>query len=155
MDGVLPFGKFNRLPFIGVLGWQIRHSDGIEEGDGQVNWSLWDFYNNSAGENPTPADWVRVQKLYQDNVSRNNSQAGWWWTGITLENISKLALETFPTYADVVAYPAIVRLKFKPGRLEYDTGSLNDLPLLVVSTMEDYRWLDLLNANLGSIKAAV
>lgn len=90
------------------MGWQIRHRDGIEEGDGQVNWSLWDFYHNMPGENPTPADWVRVQKLYQDNVDRNASQANWWWTGITLENVSRMAREAYPPFADIVAYPLII-----------------------------------------------
>ena len=128
---VPPVGKFNQQDFMALLGWQWHDPTAPLHGDGRCTWSLYAQAGNQPASE-TPAEWLRVQKLYQDDVCRNCSPRDWWWTGITLENIGAKTSQNF--LADIVAYPLFVTVRFRGT--EHGSGPFT-LPILCVSTKGD------------------
>lgn len=106
---VLQTGKFNWMPFIGLLGWQMQYSDSIIGGDDRAHFSLWSHAGNVPQED-TPEQWAEVQQLYDEDVCRNGSQANWWWSGITLEYLPSSYMANDSWAANLVAYPLMVRV---------------------------------------------
>lgn len=126
-------GRFNWVPFFGIIGWQIHDQDGIKSGDGQPHFSVWCEFGNQPTSD-TPAAWEACQKLYQLDVCRNSSPNKWWWSGITLENMSAQMLASkWP--ANIVAYPLIVNVRLDNEEASNVTTAV---PFLLISTQEDY-----------------
>jgi hypothetical protein len=78
-----------------------------------------------------PLAWKNMQDLYTGQAVRCDSQAGLWWTGITLEDCASSDLSS-NMLMDIVAYPVFVKCE------QESLGVKATLPLLCVCTMHDY-----------------
>lgn len=133
VGSTLQIGRYNWMPFFGLIGWQLHYADAIKPGDNKAHFSMWSEFGNEPADD-TPTEWTACQKLYQLDVCRNSSPNKWWWSGITLENMSKSML-SIPTMANIVAYPLLVIVR--PKSEDMYNGLLT-IPFLIMSTQIDY-----------------
>lgn len=133
VGSIIQIGRYNWMPFFGLIGWQVHYSDAIRPGDNKAHFSMWSEFGNQPAAD-TPVGWTACQKLYQLDVCRNSSPNKWWWSGITLENMPESILSN-PSMANIVAYPLLAIVTTK-GEGFYH-GDLT-VPFLVVSTQIDY-----------------
>lgn len=111
-----------------VIGWQYRDSTS-PLGQTGVRWSV--FSARKRPQNSDPLAWKNMQDLYTGQTVRCDSQAGLWWTGITLEDCASSDLSS-NMLMDIVAYPVFVKCE------QESLGVKVTLPLLCVCTLRDY-----------------
>ena len=137
-----PIGSFNAVPWLGIVGWQHHYPTSIYQPN-TTNFSMWMNTGSLQPSNDTPAEWTRVQKLYENDVARNCNNDGWWWTGMTVEACAFDWIRlTWPI--NLVVYPLMVDVVYNSAS---ETKHETTLPFLCVSTEMDYQMKSILLAS--------
>ena len=124
---------FNGTAYITVLGWQYLDQQSPLHGDNSIRWSLFNATKRPEGDDAKdPTKWITAQNLFAKDASRSDSMTGWWWTGVTLEDVGAPEIDIG---CNIVAYPVFV---YGRSTEQGAMGFTQKFPILVVCTYDDY-----------------